>query len=185
MLEKYFESPVTLERLRSSSVGAYIDGFAEKLKGDGYAAPTARSYLFSASHLGGFMEVRGTEAELLEEKVVEQFREHLPCDCPRPGGGKLAANGAALFYDYLRSEGVLKIANDDPAKRAQQPVVESFRHWLEQHLGAAESTRTRYSNGAAQLVSTLGEDPSQSTPRIFETSYYNVLVMWARVQRGL
>ncbi len=161
MLEKYFESQVTLERLRSSSVGAYIDGFAAKLKGDGYAAPTARSYLYSASHLGGFMEIRGTGAELLEEKVVEQFREHLPCDCPRPRGGKLAANGAAMFYDYLRSLGVLRVASDKPAKEAQPPVVESFRCWLEQHLGAAASTRTLYSRGAAQLVSTLGEDPTQ------------------------
>ncbi len=118
MLEKYFESPVTLERLRSSSVGAYIDGFAAKLKGDGYAAPMARSYLYSASHLGGFMEIRGTGTELLEEKVLEQFREHLPCDCPRPGGGKLASKGAAVYYDYLRSLGVLRVASDKPAKEA-------------------------------------------------------------------
>ena len=66
-----------------------------------------------------------------------------------------------MFYDYLRSLGVLRVASDKPAKEAQPPVVESFRHWLEQHLGAAESTRTLYSRGAAQLVSTLGEDPSQ------------------------
>ena len=51
MLDKYFNAPKTIKRLRSGPAGRYIDGFAATLKERGYAYATAVRYLRSASHL--------------------------------------------------------------------------------------------------------------------------------------
>jgi site-specific recombinase XerD len=40
-------------------------------------------------------------------------------------------------------------------------LVQSFRHWLKQHRGAAESTLHYYCRGAVALVEAVGDDPSQ------------------------
>ncbi len=55
MLDKYFESPFTLEQLRHGPSGPLLDGFARSLHEDGYSRLTARTYLRAAYHLGHFL----------------------------------------------------------------------------------------------------------------------------------
>ena len=161
MLDSFFKTPVTVGWLRSSSVGTYIDGFAARLRDEGYASQTGRVHLYSAAHLGGFMQLEHTAVELLDEKTLAKFGHHLGhCQCRRPGGGKHASRGARLFFEYLRSLGAVRGDVDTPGGN-RPAVIESFRQWLKQHCGAAESTLRLYSYGVAQLVRTLGEDPNQ------------------------
>jgi len=160
MLDNYFKTPLT-EWLRGSSVGAYIDGFAEKLRDEGYSPPSSRTHLYSAAHLGSFLQFQGRRVEFLDEKTLAEFGQHVThCQCPGPGGGKHAPRGARLFFEYLRSLRVLGVDADNETRGRWPPVVESFRRWLKQHCGAAESTLRLYSHGVDQLVRTLGEDPN-------------------------
>ena len=156
MLEQF------LAQCRSSGIGAHLEGFAARLDVKGYAVRTARGHLHSAAHLGSYLQTRGRTVAALDEKTLGEFRKHLPrCRCPQRGGGigRSALNGGRLFLEYLRDVGVVSVAHDKEAE--QLLLVESFRHWLEQQCGYAESTLVLYCRGAAQLVSSLGDDPSQ------------------------
>lgn len=155
-----------LEQCRFSGVGAHLDGFAGRLDADGFALRTARGHLHSAAHLGSFLQTRGHTLGSLNEKTLDEFRQHFPrCRCPQSGGGvgRSALDGARLFLEYLRDVGVIEVAPDKEDE--SPPLVESFRHWLEQQCGYAKSTLVLYCRGAAQLVSCLGDDPSQYDTR--------------------
>lgn len=160
MLETYFETRFVLERLRTGLSGDYIDGFADRLEAQGYSWWSARRYLRAAAHLGQFAEARGLSFGTLDRESLKRFRLHLPtCQCPRANGGTTADvyRGATLFVDHLRKIGVL--SPERPT--ARHPLVNSFRSWLQQHHGVAQSTLYRYSEGAADLLESLGDDPSQ------------------------
>ena len=155
-----------LEQCRSSSIGAHLDGFVGRLVADGYTVRTVRRHLHRAAHLGSFLQTRGHTLGSLGEKTLGEFRRHLPrCRCPQSGGGvgRGALYGARLFLEYLRDAGVVNVAHDKEDKAP--PLVESFRHWLEQQCGYAKSTLVLYCGGAAQLVSSLGDDPSRYDAR--------------------
>ena len=79
MLSNYFEDPRTLEQLGSGPAGSYIDGFANHLHFDGYAAGTARRYLRAAVHLGLWMDTANCLIEELNEETLAAFASHLPC----------------------------------------------------------------------------------------------------------
>ena len=163
MLEDYFDAGSSLEHLRCFGEGAHIDGFSEYLKERGYSRRTGSCYLLTAAHLSRFLEDNDVEFESLDHKIVGQFLEHLHhCDCRKPNGGngKPARNGAAAFYRYLRGVGAVQ-AIDDETTATLPLLVQSFRHWLKQHRGAAESTVSYYCRGACQLVGALGDEPSQ------------------------
>src|SRR3972149_1819896 len=62
MLETFFATPRTLERLRAGPAGPYLDGFARRLKDEGYGRSTAGRYLRAAAHLGRCGGARGGPA---------------------------------------------------------------------------------------------------------------------------
>lgn len=155
-----------LEQCRSGSIGAHLGGFAGRLTAEGYAQRTARDHLRTTAHLGSYLQTRGQTLGSLDEKTLGEFRRHLPrCRCPQDGGGvgRSALHGGRLFLEYLRDVGVVNVAHDKEDKAP--PLVESFRHWLEQQCGYAKSTLVLYCRGAAQLVSSLGDDPSRYDAR--------------------
>jgi site-specific recombinase XerD len=156
-----------LEQCRSRGIGAHLDGFAERLDAQGYAVRTARGHVHTAAHLSSFVQTRGHTLGSLDEKTLGDFRRHLRrCRCRQTGGGvgRSALDGARSFLEYLRDVRVVNVAHDGQDKAP--PLVESFRRWLEQQCGYAESTLVLYCRGAAQLVSSLGDDPSQYDARV-------------------
>jgi site-specific recombinase XerD len=160
MLEKYFETPFVLQRLRSGPSGEHVDGFAGHLAGQGYSWWSARRYLRAAAHLGQFAEVEEIPFDSIGRDTLERFRLHLPsCRCPRSNGGTTGdvLGGAKLFVGYLREVGVLQPEGAD----GHHQLVESFRCWLQRHRGVAESTLYRYGQGATDLLERLGDDPGQ------------------------
>ena len=56
MLDKYLESPFSLEQLRNGPSGPWLDGFARSLHEDGYSWWTAQTYLRAANHFGHFLK---------------------------------------------------------------------------------------------------------------------------------
>lgn len=164
MLETYFETPYTLERLRSGTSGQYLDGFARELEREGYSRDTARRFLRSAAHLGRFVEIKGISLNSVDSKTLKKFWQHLPyCRCPRSNGGTTndVERGARLFLEYLRTSGCLETTAFEEMEECELELVRSFRCWLKRHRGASKSTQRHYCKGATELLSSLGDDPSK------------------------
>jgi len=51
--------------------------------------------------------------------------------------------------------------------------VQGFRHWLSRHRGVSETTLSRYSAAAAELLRELGDDPSQYDAKRLRTFVIN------------
>ena len=77
MLETFFVTARTLERLRSGPAGPYMDGFARRLKDEGYGSSTAGRYLRAAAHLGRFGEARGAPLDAVDPKTTTQYPPRL------------------------------------------------------------------------------------------------------------
>jgi integrase len=161
MLESYFGSEETLDRLRSGPSGAYVDGFAQMLNDEGYSWWTGRRYLRSAAHLGRFVEAEGNALSTINVEFLDTFRLHLPrCECPQANGGTTmdVVHGARAFVRYLSSIGVLKVPENGKDDGEPQLVV-MFRRWLKEHGGVAESTSYNYCRGATKIIESLGAAP--------------------------
>jgi len=164
MLERFFEAPFTLNRLRHGPSGPYIDGFAQRLEEEKYSWSTARRFLRSSSHLGNFVGGWGIGLDAVDSKVLKAFETHLPsCRCPQSNGGTTGdvVRGARFFLEYLRESGRVRVVEFEESRAPESDLVESFRHWLKQHRGVCESTQYRYGRGASDLLRSLGEDPSE------------------------
>ena len=162
MLETYFAAPKTLGRLRAGPSGPYMDGFAALLERDGYRAATAVRYLRAAAHLGHFLQGRGGTLANID---LSTFFQHLrTCRCPRSKGGRRnhhTSFGAKRYRDYLVQIGVCRCSVMPEIGSADPALVVDFRRWLQKHRGAAEPTVRQYSRGAADLLLTLGDDPTR------------------------
>lgn len=164
MLEHFYSVRFRLERLRCVDIGGHIECFAGYLKEQGYSRSIAYKYIPIAAHLFSFLRHNNVGLESFSTKLLEQFEGHLDqCDCPSPKGslGRDGRKGVRAFYKYLRGTGVLRAIDKNEAKSIQPPLLQSYRHWMRQHCGAADSTLRQYSRGIAQLLVALGDDPSQ------------------------
>jgi site-specific recombinase XerD len=159
MLEKYFQSPFTLEQLRNGPSEPWIEGFARFLHDIGYSWWTARAFLRAAHHLGHFLHKRDIAFAAVQPCTVDEFQLHLRhCRCPRPRGAKTeTVRGARCFLRYLRTSGIVA----QPTIQPMLPVVQGFGHWLRQHRGASETTVSRYGAAAGELITELGDDTGQ------------------------
>jgi len=160
MLDKYFESAFTLEQLRNGPSGPWLDEFARSLHRDGYSWWTARTYLRAAHHLGHFLQGEGIELGAVQPETIAFFRCNLKyCRCPKPRGGRTegTVRGAKCFLRHLWNAGVVT----RPAKQPWPPLLQGFRDWLKNHRGVSETTLSRYSAAAGELLKELGGDPGQ------------------------
>ena len=126
MLEKYFQSPFTLEQLRNGPSGSLLGGFAGSLHEDGYSWLTARSYLRAAHHLGHFLRSEGIALVAVQPDTINVFRRHLDdCRCPKPRGRKTedTIRGAKCFLRHLWIAGVVA----QPVKQPWPPLVQGFQ----------------------------------------------------------
>ncbi|MGI9302812.1 MAG: tyrosine-type recombinase/integrase [Gammaproteobacteria bacterium] len=163
MLETYFVAPKTLKRLRTGPSAPYIDGFAAILKENGYSPASAVRYLRAAAHLGHFLSSRSETFIDMDATTPEVFRHHLPtCCCPDSNGGRVNHHtyfGVKRFRQYLVQRGVCRSNSASTAEPDEPMFIAGFRHWLEVHRGAAQSTRKQYCRGASDLLKALGHDP--------------------------
>ena len=160
MLDKFFESPFTLEQLRNGPSGPWLNGFGQSLYEDGYSWWIARMYLRVAHHLGHFLASEDITITAVQPDTIIAFRRHLKhCRCPKPRGGRTedSVRGAKCFLRHLWNAGIVT----RPAKQPWPPLVQGFRDWLKNHRGASETTLSRYSAAAVELLSRLGGDPGK------------------------
>ena len=165
MLETYLVAPKTLKRLRAGPSGQYIDGFAEALERDGYAAASAVRYLRAADHLGRFLQAQGGSFADLDPQSPKVFYQHLPsCSCAHARGGRANHHvyfGAKRFREYLVEIGICRGEAPANADRPEPTIVSGFREWLSKHRGAKVPTIRLYSRDATAMVEALGTDCSR------------------------
>lgn len=167
MLAEFFYSPSHIQKLRNRPDGYLLEGFAQELHQIGYAVITARSHIRAAAHLIYWTRKRGKPIFTLDEKVVEDFVQHLGrCQCLRYGHTQRLAlqNSARLFFSYLQRAGVVKASIKEQA--IQDPILfTSFCNWMRQQRGTSDLTLYNYGLDILKLLKSLGEDPSKFDAR--------------------
>ena len=86
MIEQFFVGASRVQKLRDSTGGALLEGFAEELFQAGYAEITARRHIRAAEHFIYWSCCEGIPVSSLTGNMVEQFDHHLnECQCPGYG----------------------------------------------------------------------------------------------------
>lgn len=165
MISTYFKSPFTLRRFAASTVGEYLDAFAESLATDGYSRQMVRKFLSAAVHLGDWSHRLKVPVSSFDDDLLRRFRRHLPrcrCGWRCHRGLARAARGAELFLSFLRRAAVVP-----PPKAETVPFEETmacFRLWLLQRRGLVATTVHLYESHLRPFLEALGDDPSSYRP---------------------
>jgi integrase/recombinase XerD len=157
MLTEYVRSPETLERMRASCVGPYLDDRATTMARAGFKALTIIEHLRTVEQLARWTERRGIELAHWDDGLVAGFRRHL-------ARRKLAkrhrvGTHVVQFLAFLRERGVIAPATSSPALRSS-PILELFASWMLRHRGVASHTLYRYRRVLEVFLAALGEDPA-------------------------
>ena len=172
MLEKYFESKFTLNQLRNGPGGQWLDGFAGSLLEDGYSWWTARAYLRSVHHFCHFLTNKGVALVAVRSESIAEFQRHLKhCRCPKTMSRKKddTVRGARCLLRYLGAIGAVSQPEENPWPL----LVKGFRRWLRDHRGVSETTRSRYSTAAAEILREVGDNPGQYDAQCLRTFVIN------------
>jgi site-specific recombinase XerD len=157
MLTDYVRSPETLERMRASCVGPYLDDLASTMVGAGFDRVTIVEHLRAVVQFARWAESHGTELARWDGAILAGFRRHLA----RRGLAKRdrTAGHAAHFLSFLRARGVIAPAAPASASTSA-PIVELFLSWMQRHRGAVPHTLYRYRRVLDVFVAALGKDPA-------------------------
>jgi len=166
MLTSYFRVAYPVTRLRGALAGRFVDGFAQHLEEAGFKPATIREYLRVVHHLSAWTEGRGDSLENLDEGSMEAFGRHLRRCCRCLAGKKVRKNGRAVararvFLTYLRELGVVESAAVDSRRPAERPLLDSFRRFMVEHRGLAESTTNMYLRIIANFLDMTDGDISR------------------------
>ena len=147
MLSEFFESPSRIQELHDGPDGHLLEGFAQQLCHAGYAEITARRHIRAAEHLIHWIDRKGRTVAALDERMIEEFVQHLNrCRCR--GYGRThrrdLRKGARLFLRYARfgdlvTTRVVEEIIVDPA------LLVSFCGWMRQQRGTCDATLYNYS----------------------------------------
>jgi integrase/recombinase XerD len=163
MLTSYFRVTYPVTRLRGALAGRFVDGFAQHLEEAGFKPATIREYLRVVHHLSGWTAGRGDSLENLDDGSMEAFGRHLRRDCRCLTGKKVRQHGRAVararvFLTYLRELGVVE---PDSTRPAERPLLDSFRRFMVEHRGLAESTTTMHLRIIANFLDMTEGDVSR------------------------
>lgn len=163
MISQYFEARSTHERMRSGSVGPYVDSFAIALAEAGYSPHTIRGYLRTVAHFGRWADRGDIAISSFDGTIVVGFREHLTsCRCFKRNKGVFrdATIGVERLLAYLRLYQVIAPAESVAPVPPFAALSERFADWTLRHRGLAPITTHRYQCVLRPFLAALGEDPA-------------------------
>lgn len=150
---------------RLSFAAPHIDGFKSWLRARGYKAPTIEELV---RLLAGWIDWISASGFALDG-VVAAFQESTAFvkdkdRSKRPGDISQASLGAArLFMNCLWDQGVLSRPAMPPSASEKWPILSTFREWMHQHRGLAETTLDLYQSIIVDLLEALGDEPDAFT----------------------
>lgn len=159
MLDRVFQRPGVLARLRGGVLGGALDDLAVYLLARGHALTTVQTYVRGAGHLSYWLgDERIPLASLTEETVHEFLQNHLrECLCPVPFGEPVNDLRAAMGHllTVLRRSG--RIAAAPPVElRPADAIVEAFQAHLQGTRGATSKTCGIYARHVRGFLESQG-----------------------------
>ena len=159
-LERVFEYPRTLRRLRSGPIGKLLEGFCNWLLEHGFSRWTIRKHLFNVfhlnEHLGGPRSVAHQSVSLRE---VEGFFRAYPLRCRNRQAPekhvRLVGYSVNRFLTYLRDSGLV---DSLPQQKIYQPLLDAYLQWMRHYQHASEGTLKVRSHSIAQFLEWLGPE---------------------------
>ena len=108
--EFFFPSPTSRQWLRVGPLAGDLDGFATRLKAEGYARPSAVSKLRLVSNLSRWLGHQGLGVEALDEPCIEAFLLTRGPRCAQRGEAKTARQ----LLSHLRANARVPPASSPP-----------------------------------------------------------------------
>ena len=99
----FLPNPISQQRLRVGPLAADLDGFATRLKAEGYARKSAMIKLRLVGHLSRWLQHQGLDIEALDEPRIDAFLLARGPGSVRQGDGKTVRQLLA----HLRANGRL------------------------------------------------------------------------------
>jgi hypothetical protein len=168
VISDYFKAPWALARMRSGSVGPYVDGFAETLAGAGFGVRAIRVHIRAAVHFGRWADEHGIAIAAFDDGSLSRFRRHLQrCGCIKRNKGRFggAVSGVRQLLVYLWSQHATNQPESATPARAFAAISERFAEWMLRHRGIASSTALHYQVALEPFI-LLSAGPSDCSPRI-------------------
>ena len=141
MTEHFFTDPKVQRSLHRGPLGAHVDGFAEVLFEQGYAATTAKQKLLLISELSHRLQKRHLAVEDVSDFRIETFLRYRKRKERLRRGDCLTLG---QFLSFLREEGVIPTLvpeiEDSPIRR----IEKSFAYYLSQERGLSQDTLDSY-----------------------------------------
>jgi integrase/recombinase XerD len=159
-LERVFEAPRTLRRLRSKPLGMLLDDFCDWLLDQGFEWHGVRRHLGNVSHLNAWLSEDDSRCMgRLSRREVEDFLEAYPCRCRNRGPVeehlKRVRHSVNRFVGFLQQRGFF-----DPLIPAPvyQPLLEDYLTWMREHQHAAEGTLDIRRHSVGRFLEWLEEE---------------------------
>ena len=162
-LEKVFECPRTLRRLRSDSLGKLLEGFCNWLLEHGFSRSTIRKHLFRLSHLNRHLgdPECGIRKNITTRDVKASFKAY-SLQCQKTGARekhiRQVGYSVNRFLHYLRDSGLM-----GPLSRQEiyHPLLDSYLKWMRDYQHVSDGTLEVRSHSIAQFLEWLG---TEATP---------------------
>jgi site-specific recombinase XerD len=163
-LERVFECPRTLKKLRGGPLGGLMVGFCDGLLECGFSRSTMRKHLVNVSHLNAYLTTqKWVEGQSLSAQHVSEFLRDYPSQARNRGpldkhmaGVKSSVN---RLVDYLRTSGRFEALAETAI---YQPLLKAYLKWLEEHQHVAPGTIKLRAHSVGQFLRWLGP---QATPQ--------------------
>jgi integrase/recombinase XerD len=159
-LEKVFECPITLRRLRSDPLGGLLDGFCSWLLEYGFSRSTIRKHLFRLSHLNrrlGDPEC-GIRESIATRDIKASFKAYC-FECQETGARekhiRRVGYSVHRFLHYLRGSGPLDLL---PHQEIYQPLLDLYLTWMRRYQHASDGTLEIRSHSITRFLQWLGPE---------------------------
>jgi len=178
MLEDFFAVPAAAHRLRSSVLGAHLDGFASWLVAIGYPVSTVRSKLWFVAGLSRWMMGHRLRVLDVGEQSVDEYLE----DRRRRGRRKNVFRSTGLqLLEHLRSTGVIPFPKSTAASSALTTLVSRYADYLRRERALAECTISNYVAFAGAFLTDRADPRATGLERLRPADVRDFLL--ARVRR--
>ena len=159
-LERVFEYPRTLRKLRRGPIGNLLEGFCHWLLEHGFSRGTVRKHLFNVSHLNEHLGgPRSGVRQRVSVREVEGFFRAYPLRCWNRGVREkhLRRVGYSIhrFLAYLRDSGLL---DSLPQQKIYQPLLDGYLQWMRHYQHTADGTLQIRRHSVTQFLQWLGPE---------------------------
>jgi site-specific recombinase XerD len=182
-MERVFDCPRTLMRLRTGPLGKLLEGFCNWLMVGGFTRGCIRTHLSNVSHLNEYLSKATTQPRArVTAKDIEGFFKAYPSQCrnhgPLEGHLRRVRYSINRFADYLGSKGLFEPLVSVPI---YQQLLDGYLQWLRHYHHAAEGTLELRAHSISRFLKWLGpQATAQRLGRLTPESIETFLLSYAQ-----